>query len=125
MTSGWRWMIATMIAGGALLEGCAARHSTAVAPAQGSILAAASPAPDLTVDGPVDELQLRFASPVRLDEVIVSGPDGTMPSMIHAAGETRDYAIPLSASSPGRYVVSWRATAGSTPHRGSFSFSIR
>ena len=121
-----RCIIGTMIAGGALLGGCAAQHPRpAIAGEHSSILAAATPAHGLTVDGPVDELKLRFALPVRLDEVVVSGPDGTMPSMIHAAGETRDYTIPLSASTPGRYLVSWRATATGTTHSGSFSFSVR
>lgn len=126
MTAVGRWLIATMSAGGALLGGCAAQHSTpALAAVQRSILAAAAPTPGSTVHGPVDELKLRFASPVRLDEVTVSGPDGVMPSMIHAAGEARDYAIPISASAAGPYVVSWRAADRGRTHRGSFSFTIK
>ena len=126
MTVVGRWLIATMCAGGALLGACAAQPSApALAAVQGSLLAAAAPAPGSTVPGPVDELRLRFASPVRLDEVVVSGPDGLMPSMIHAAGEAQDYAIPISASAAGPYVVSWRAADRGRTHRGSFSFTVK
>lgn len=114
--------------GGALLGGCAAPDSGSTAPSgqpERSILASSAPAPGSTVAGPVDELELHFAPPARLDEVTVSGPDGVMPTMIHAIGEVADYSIPLPGLGPGAYTVNWRATAKGANYRGSFAFIVR
>jgi methionine-rich copper-binding protein CopC len=102
--------------------GCAAPGSAGTA---GSILEGSRPAAGSTVQGPVDELVLHFAPPARLDEVTVTGADGTMPMMVHSAGETTDYSLPLSGLEPGAYRVDWRARIGSRQYGGSFEFSVR
>lgn len=118
--------------GGALLGGCAAppaaSEATPAAQQQSeelSILASSTPAADSTVAAPVNELKLRFNPPARLDEVTVTGPDGTMPMMVHAVGETADYSLPLSGLGPGSYSVNWKATAAGRAYRGSFSFTAQ
>jgi len=70
-------------------------------------------------------LELHFNPAARLTEVILSGPDGDMPTMVHALGEVSDYSIPLSGLAPGAYVVNWRATAEGREYRGSFGFVVR
>ncbi|MCA1595754.1 MAG: copper resistance protein CopC [Chloroflexi bacterium] len=74
---------------------------------------------------PVEVLQLHFSPAARLGEVIVSGPEGVMPTMIHASGEVADYSIPLSGLGPGAYLVSWRATSSGREHRGSIAFTVK
>ena len=76
------------------------------------------------VSGPVDELKLRFNPPARLDEVTINGPDGLMPMMVTAAGETDHYSLPLAGLGPGSYVVNWKGTSRGTAYRGSFSFTV-
>lgn len=111
---------------GALLGSCSAQAPFAgPAPASPqSILAASMPAAGAKVRGPVNELVLNFAPPARLDEVTVTGPDGTMPMMITAVGETAHYSIPLSGLGAGAYTVAWRATAAGQQHQGSFNFTV-
>lgn len=91
----------------------------------GSILASSSPAAGVTVAGPVDELVLHFNPPARLLEVTVNGPDGAMPTMVTAVGETAHYSLPMPGLTAGTYSVSWRASAQGREHRGLFRFSIR
>jgi methionine-rich copper-binding protein CopC len=124
-----RMSIGALIVGGALLWGCAAQDSavpaSSASAARQSILASSSPAAGSTVRSPVEELQLRFDPPARLDEVIVSGPDGTMPTMVHAVGEVADYSIPLSGLGPGPYTVNWRAISRAREYSGSFGFTVQ
>ena len=116
----------------ALLGACATepapadRVGPAAAPEAGqSILEMSIPAAGSTVKGPVNELMLHFNPPARLDQVTVTGPEGTMPMMITPVGEVQHYALPLSDLGPGAYTVNWRATAQGTQHRGSFGFTVR
>jgi methionine-rich copper-binding protein CopC len=117
-----------LVAGGALLCACAAQPAADRAPVQQpapSILVSSSPAAGSTVSSPVDELVLRFSGPARLVEVTVNGPEGLMPMMVTAAGETDRYSLPLSGLGPGSYAVNWKATSHGTAHRGSFSFTVK
>ena len=102
--------------------GCAAPGSAGTA---GSILESSRPAAGSVVREPVDELVLHFVPPARLDEVTVTGSDGTMPMMIHSAGETADYSLPLSGLEAGAYRVEWRASIKDRQYHGSFEFSVR
>ena len=114
--------------GGALLCGCAAQPAGGEAPAQqaaASILVRSSPGAGSTVSGPVDELTLHFNPPTRLDEVTVNGPQGLMPMMVTAAGESGQYSLPLPGLGPGAYAVNWKATAQGTAHTGGFSFTVK
>src|SRR4051812_26530944 len=95
------------------------------APAQNSILVGSIPAAGATVSAPVNTLELRFRPPARLDEVTLRGPEGVMPTMVHAIGEVPNYSIPLSDLGPGSYTVNWRASAQGQEHRGSFAFIVR
>jgi len=90
-----------------------------------SILAGSTPATGSTVSGPANSLVLRFSPPARLDEVVVTGPDGAMPMMISPVGETDRYELPLSGLGPGTYTIAWRASLEGREHRGSFSFNVR
>jgi methionine-rich copper-binding protein CopC len=122
-----RLLVLAIAASGALLAGCVApgaRISAARQPA-GFVLVSASPGAGSTVAAPVDNLRLHFNPPARLDEVTVSGAEGVMPTMIHAAGEVADYSIPLSGLGPGAYSVTWRATSTGREHRGSFVFTVK
>ena len=114
---------------GALTSGCSPQpqsaSSSAATPRQDSILIGSNPAGGSTVTGPVDNLELHFKPRARLDEVTVSGPDGTMPAMVHAVGEVPDYSIPLSDLGPGSYSVSWKATSRGRSHQGSFTFTVK
>lgn len=95
-------------------------------PAAQSILRSSSPAAGSTVDGPIDQLRLRFSPPARLEELTVTGSDGLqMPMMITAVGEVADYSLPLPDLGPGAYTVQWRASAAGAAHRGSFRFTVR
>jgi methionine-rich copper-binding protein CopC len=89
-----------------------------------SILQSSRPAAGSAVVGPVDELVLHFDPPARLDEVTVTGHEGTMPMMVHAVGESADYSLPLSGVESGSYRVDWRATVRGREYRGSFEFSV-
>ena len=48
-----------------------------------------------------------------------------MPMMIHSAGETADYSLPLPGLDAGQYTVNWRATVRGRQHRGAFAFTVR
>ena len=111
----------------ALLDGCAASSgpTSAAQPPAASILARSSPSAGAIVRAPVDTLELRFSPPARLDELMVTGPGGQMPMMVHSAGEERDYSIPLSGIDAGTYTADWRATSRGRAYRGSFSFTVR
>ena len=117
-----------LLAGGALLCGCAAQPSGsggAATHSASSILARSTPAPGSTVSGPVDELILHFDPPARLGEVTVDGPQGLMPMMVTAAGETAHYSLPLPGLGPGSYTVRWKASSRGTPSAGSLSFTVK
>lgn len=111
------------------LGACAAQPAAApAAPAAiqgGSILQSSNPPPGATVQEPLNSLVLHFQPPARLNELLVAGPDGTMPMMISAAGEQAHYTIPLSALGPGVYNVNWRATSAGQEHRGNFAFTVK
>jgi methionine-rich copper-binding protein CopC len=111
----------------ALLDGCAAPpHSPAAAPQPtGSILMSSSPAAGSTVQGPVNELDLHFNPPARLDEITVNGPDGLMPVKVTAVGEIADYSIPLSGLGTGKYAVNWKAASAGRNYQGSFAFTVK
>jgi methionine-rich copper-binding protein CopC len=117
------------ILGGALLAGCAAQSpgtgNAAARHSPASILKSSKPVAGSTVADSVDSLELRFDPPARLDEVTLSGPNGLMPTMVHAVGEVADYSIPLSGLGPGVYTVSWRATAQGEVYRGTFGFTVK
>lgn len=115
----------------ALPAGCATapsqpRIQPAVAAAAGaSILQTSSPAAGATVAGPVNELILHFEPPARLDDVVVTGPHGSMPMMITAVGEAQHYSLPLSELGSGSYTVAWRASVRGRQYQGSFGFTVR
>lgn len=93
--------------------------------AASSILQRSTPAAGATVVRPVNALILDFGPPARLNEVIVTGPDGAMPMMISAVGEQARYSVPLPALGPGAYSVSWRASVGAEEFRGDFAFTVK
>ncbi len=107
--------------------GCASQPAppAAAAGAEQSILVRSNPAAGATVAAPLDKLELWFNPPARLGEVTVSGPEGLMPMMVTAVGEVGYYSLPVSASAPGNYSVSWTALAAGREHRGSFRFTLR
>ena len=107
--------------------GCAARQADAPAAIAWTrpILAATTPPAGSTVRGPLNDLRMRFDRPARLDEVLLNGPDGTTPMLIHAVGEVDAYSIPLPGLEAGAYTISWRATAQGQPYNGSFSFTVK
>lgn len=89
-----------------------------------SILTWSSPGAGSNVPAPVEAVELRFYPPARLRELTITGPQGTMPMMIDAIGEVRDYSIPVSALAPGSYSVEWTATASGMDYSGAFSFTV-
>lgn len=103
----------------------AAAPAAATAATSVPLLARSTPANGAVVAGPVNRLELHFAPPSRLLEVTVSGPEGKMPMMVTAAGETAHYALPLPALGPGAYSVDYRASAGGREDRGTFAFTVR
>ncbi|MEO7240865.1 MAG: copper resistance CopC family protein [Sphingomicrobium sp.] len=110
----------------ALVTSCVARPAAApVAAGEQSILAGSTPADGAVVRGPIDDLVLRFNPPARLDQVVVTGPGGTMPMIIDAVGELGKFTVPTSGLDAGAYRVDWRATAAGQEHRGSFAFTVR
>ncbi len=118
----------TLSMGGALLCGCAAHSASDAAPvqqAQRSLLASSTPAANSAVAGPVDTLMLHVNAPARLTEVSVDGPQGMMPMMVTAAGETEHYSLPLPDLETGSYVVRWKAISRGVAREGSFSFAVK
>jgi methionine-rich copper-binding protein CopC len=111
----------------ALLSACAAvpPNRTAAPQAQASILSSSRPANGSTVAAPVDSLELHFNPPARLDELTVTGPEDTMPMMVHGVGEVSDYSVPLSGLGPGTYTAAWKAFSGGREARGSFTFTVK
>lgn len=116
-----------MIAALGALANCAQdRPSTSAnASPTRSVLASSTPAAGSTVKGPLDALSLRFDPAARLTELTVAGPDGTMPMMITAVGETRDYSVPLPGLGAGNYSANWKASVGGQSRQGSFAFTVR
>jgi methionine-rich copper-binding protein CopC len=117
---------AAIVAASMLFASCA--QSTTAAPAassERSILVESKPADGSTVQAPVDDLDLHFSPAAVLNEVTVTGPDGTMPVMITPIGEVEHYSIPLPGLVSGSYTVTWRAASVGRPHKGSFTFSVR
>lgn len=117
-----------------LLTACAqqppgAVTPTMVEPATGNaraLLVSSSPADGSTVTGPVSEVQLHFSRPVRLIELALTAPDGSvMPTMINSAGEQQHYRIPVSVDQPGRHRVDWRVSVSDGAVSGSFAFTNR
>ena len=112
----------------ALAGGCAPPQAAAPAGSAGteqSILARSNPAAGSTVQAPLNKLELWFNPPARLNEVTVTGPEGTMPMMVTAVGEVEYYSLPTSVTQPGEYTVAWRASAAGQQYRGSFGFMLR
>ena len=122
-----RMLFAAVALASAPVFGCAADPigGTSVTAVGRVILASSNPKPGSIVSGPVNQLALHFDPPARLDEVSITGPDGTMPTKIHSVGEVTDYSLPLGGLGPGSYRVDWRATSGGEGYRGSFSFKVK
>ena len=120
-----RFLIITMIAGGAFLCACAAQSADTAPLVESGILDSSIPAAGATVSSPVDELKLRFSPPARLDEVTIDGPDGLMPMMVHAVGESTDYSLPLPGLGPGTYTINWKATTRAEMHQGTVRFTVK
>lgn len=104
--------------------------SSAAAPLAGPatgkpLLASSRPANGEVARWPVNSMELNFNPPARLLEVTVSGPDGQMPMMVTAIGESAHYSLPLPGLGPGSYTVDYRATAGGREDRGTFAFTVR
>ena len=110
-----------------LLPSCAAGPDKAPAAQSdsASILERSKPRAGSTVAGPVNSLELHFNPPARLDGVTVTGPDGTMPMMVHAVGEVADYSLPLSGLGSGTYTVAWKAFSRGQEARGTFAFTVK
>lgn len=116
-----------LIAFGSLLS-CAQQTQSTQAEngvAARSVLESSAPAAGSSVKGPLNSLELRFNPPMRLTEVIVTGPDGTMPMMVTAVGEVRDYSLPLAGLGAGKHMVSWKALAAGQRYQGGFEFTVR
>ena len=109
------------------LSACAAESSNAPKnqTSQATVLARSTPANGSSVAGPVNNLQLNYARPVRLLEVTLDGPDGLSPMMITAPAETTDYQIPLPGLTGGKYRVNWRASAVGRSYDGVLNFTVR
>ena len=124
MTKRWTFT-ASVLCAAAVACAPAVPAAPAAPQAAQSILAGSTPAAGSSVSGPVDNLVLRFTPSARLGEVIVTGPDGTMPMMVDAVGELATFTVPTSGLGPGAYRVDWRATAAGREQRGSFAFTVR
>lgn len=108
------------------LSACAAATPAPPASQAHGILQSSTPADGASVNGPVNQLRLRFSPPARLGEVTVTGGDGMkMPMMVTAVGEVADYVLPLPGLEAGAYTVEWQATAAGSSHQGSFRFTVR
>ena len=119
-----RWTIALGLA----LSACLGPRPMEAEPMQTAAslhIVSSSPRSGATVDGPVDELRLRFSKPARLLEVTISGPDGDMPTMVDSAEETYEYSIPLPDFGTGKYEARWRASAAGEESSGRLTFSVR
>ena len=116
-----------LIAFGSLLSCAQQTQSTEVknVSAARSVLASSTPAGGSSVKGPLDSLALRFNPAVRLTEITVTGPDGTMPMMVTAVGEVKDYSLPLPGLGAGNHTVNWTAIAAGQSYQGSFEFTVR
>ena len=90
----------------------------------GAMLVRSVPAEGASVSTP-QSLALTFRQPVRLVELIISGPAGEMPMMVTAAGEQTSYSIPLPELEPGHHEVRWRALAGGVAQEGRLGFTVR
>jgi ketosteroid isomerase-like protein len=103
--------------------------SASAAPARAAtdaqILATTGPANAATLSRAPSTLELHFATPARLLEVMVAGPNGQMPMMVTAPRATEHYSLPLPPLGPGSYSVDWRANVAGREQRGSFSFRVR
>lgn len=106
------------------VSNCTAHPTSAGDETAASILASSSPAAQATVRESPDAIELRFDPPARLRELTISGPEGTMPMMVHAVGEEQDYSIPLSTLGAGSYEVAWKATVAEAEYSGTFRFTI-
>ena len=116
------------LVGGALVSACTAQPAaTAKPPLQStsSIVVSSRPAPASTVSGPLDGLILHFNPAVRLVEVTLNGPNGLMPMMVNAAGESKHYMLPMPGLEAGQYTVKWRGMAQEHEQQGTFSFTVR
>lgn len=90
-----------------------------------SILLSSHPAAGSTISQRLDKLLLVFSPPARLDEVTISGPDGSMPMMLTPIGELSKYTLPVSELGRGNYRVTWRAASRGQAYQGSFNFAVR
>lgn len=117
------WLVAVSLTGGC--DPAQPAPQAASVNAEQGILARSNPGAGTTASAPLDKLELWFSPPARLLEVTVSGPEGMMPMMVTAVGEVGYYSLPVSATAPGDYTVSWRATAAGQEHQGSFRFALR
>ena len=118
---GGAWKIAHIHWSSAAITAPAAAAAATSTP----LLASSVPTNGAILDRTPSGLELRFAPPARLVEVIVSGPGGDMPMMVTAAGEQPAYSLQLPPLPAGSYTVDWRATAGGRQDRGTFGFTVR
>ena len=117
--------LALFLFAAACAPGAADRPAASPTAGERAMLVESVPGEGATVRAP-RVLSLTFREPVRLVELVVSGPAGEMPVMVEAAGERTSYSIPMSDPQPGRYTVRWRALAqGGEPHEGRFGFTVR
>jgi methionine-rich copper-binding protein CopC len=110
-----------------MLVPCACVAQSPSAPASTtakSILVTSSPAAGAVLKNAPESLKLHFNPPARLNEVTVTGPQGSMPMMVEAVGEVGDYDLPLSGMSPGSYTVEWTAISGGKQYSGQFHFKV-
>ena len=89
-----------------------------------AMLVRSVPADGASVSAP-QSLSLTFREPVRLVELVVSGPAGEVPMMVTAAGEQISYSIPLPELEPGLHEVRWRALASGVSQEGRLNFTVR
>lgn len=96
--------------------------------AEGSMLAASTPADGAVLDAAPRALALTFAHPVLLQTVSIVGP-GDAPvraSFRRAAAPTMNYQIALPADlAVGEYVASWNASGGGHAMQGTLRFTVR
>jgi methionine-rich copper-binding protein CopC len=92
---------------------------------KGATIISSTPSDGAAVSRDLEHLELRYSQPVRLTEVVLLGPSGTMPMMVTAAGEQTSYAIPLSGLEPGAHQLKWSATHGDEALNGIVRFRVR
>lgn len=92
-----------------------------------ALLVESDPASGAVLAQPPQAVMLLFSQPVRLVEVLVTGPDGLgSPIMITSAGLQTRYVIPVSDIETGTYRVSWRSIDVTRQARqGALSFMVR